>query len=132
MAETLNAHQLIRLAQCLTSMQASLTDYELRHYADLTIAQKSRLEETLTGLARTAGHLYAYSVQLVFEDTETQLKQLKQAAGDLKKILKTAGKIQQVMDIVSSVAALADAIISQDVEGIAFGIDQIIQMLANT
>ena len=129
MAETLNAHQLIQLAQCLTHMQASLTDYELRHYAELSDAQKSVLEKTLTQLATAAGRIYAYSVQLVFLDAESQIQQLKQATEGLKKFLKTAQKIQQ--DIVSNIASLAGAIISHDLSGITLGIDEIIQMIAN-
>jgi len=131
MAETLNAHQLIRLAQCLTRMQSAITDYELHHYTELSAVQKLRLEETLTGLAAAAGRMYAYSVQLIFQDTETQLQQLKQASERLQKFLQTAQKIQQVLDIVSSVAALADAIISHDLEGITTGIDQFAQMVGN-
>ena len=131
MAETLNAHQLIQLAQCLTHMQASLTDYELRHYAELSDAQKNMLEKTLTQLATAAGRIYAYSVQLVFLDAESQIQQLKQATEGLKKFLKTAQKIQQVLDIVSNIASLAGAIISHDLSGITLGIDEIIQMIAN-
>ena len=44
MAETLNAHQLIQLAQCLTRMQASLTDYELHALSELSAAQKNKIE----------------------------------------------------------------------------------------
>jgi methyl-accepting chemotaxis protein len=131
MAETINARQLIRLAQCLTRMQQALTDYELRHYPELDPSQKRKLEETLGQLATAAGRMYAYSVQLVFDDTESQLKQLQEAAGGLKKFLKTVQKIQQVLDVVSSVASLAEAIISQNVNGIAVETDQIIQMLGN-
>ena len=132
MAETLNAHQLIQLARCLTRMQADLTEYELRHYAELGAAQKRRLEKTLAELATAAGRLYAYSVQLVFQDTKSQLDQLQQASDGLKKFLKTAQKIQQVLDIVSSVASLAEAVISHDVDGIINETDQIIQMAGNT
>lgn len=131
MADTLNARQLIQLAQCLTRMQSLLTDYELHHYTELSTAQKKRMEETLTQLAAGAGRIYAYSVQLIFQDAETQLQQLKQATDKLNKFLKTAQKIQQVLDIVGSIASLADSIISHDVEGITSGIDQIIQMAAN-
>jgi hypothetical protein len=119
MSETLNAHQLIQLAQCLTRMQAMLTDFELTHYAELDDVQKSRLEETLTRLASAAGRIYAYSVQLIFLEATAQLRQLKQATEDLKKFLKTVQKIQQVLDIVGIIGSLADAIISHDVEGIA-------------
>lgn len=132
MAETLNAHQLMQLAQCMTRMQSDITDYELHHYGELNLAQKRSLEETLTQVAAVAGRMYAYSVQLVFEDTDTQLQQLQQATDQLRKFLKTAVKIQQVLDIVSSITSLADAIISHDVEGISEGIDGIIQMVGNT
>jgi phage host-nuclease inhibitor protein Gam len=131
MAETLNAHQLIQLAQCLTRMQSAITDYELRHFNELTSSQKNRLEETLTQLAAAAGRIYAYSVQLIFREAETKLQQLKKATEGLKKFLQTTQKIQQVLDIVSNIASLADAIISHDVEGITLGIDQIIQMVGN-
>ena len=131
MAEILHAHQLIQLAQSLTRMQSAITDYELHHYGELSTAQKLRLEETLTLLATAAGRMYAYSVQLIFQDAETQLQQLKQATEELKKFLRTTEKIQQVLDIVDSIASLADSIISHDVEGITAGIDQIIQMMGN-
>jgi hypothetical protein len=131
MSETLNAHQLIQLAQCLTRMQAMLTDYELTHYADLGPDQKNSLEETLTRLASAAGRIYAYSVQLIFLEATSQLQQLKKATEELKKFLKTVQKIQQVLDVVSIIGSLADAIISHDVEGITVGIDQFIQMVAN-
>jgi len=131
MAETLNAQQLIQLAQCLTRMQQALTDYELHHYIELGGSQKRKLEEALAGLATAAGRMYAFSVQLVFENTESQLRQLAEAADGLKKFLKTAQKIQEVLDIVSSVASVAESIISHDVEGILVGTDQIIQMTAN-
>jgi hypothetical protein len=132
MPETLDARQLIQLAQCLTHMQASLTDYELRHYTELSAAQKTRLEKTLTQLAAAAGRIYAYSVQLVFQDAESQIQQLKQATDGLKKFLKTAQKIQQVLDIVSNIASLADAIISLNPGAIADGIDEIVQMVGNS
>jgi hypothetical protein len=131
MPEKLNAHQLIQLAQCLTHMQASLTDYELHHYPELTAAQKNKLEETLQQLAEAAGRIYAYSVQLIFAEAESQLQQLKQATDNLNKFLKTAQKIKQVLDIVSNIASLADAIISHDMEGITVGINQIMQELGN-
>jgi hypothetical protein len=131
MAEPLNAHQLIQLAQCLTRMQSLLTDYELTHYAELSPDQKSRLEGTLTQLASAAGRIYAYSVQLIFQDASSRLQQLKQGTEDLKKFLKAAQKIQQVLDIVSIIASLADAIISHDVKGIAVEIDQFIQLVGN-
>jgi hypothetical protein len=131
MAETLNAHQLIRLAQCLTHMQAAITDFELHHYDTLDSGQKLQIEKTLTRLATAAGRTYAYSVQLIFQDAESQLRELKQATEGLKKFLQTAQKIQQVLDIVSSVAGLADAIISLDPEGITTGIDQFIRMVGN-
>jgi hypothetical protein len=131
MAETLDAHQLILLAQCLTRMQASITDYELHHYTELSPAQKNKLEDALSQLAAAAGRIYANSVQLEFQETVSQLQQIKQATEGLKKFLKTAQKIQQVLDIVSSIAALADSIINLDVEGITVGIDQLIQMVGN-
>ena len=131
MAEILNAHQLIQLAQCLTKMQSSLTDYELTHFAELTDAQKNKLEGALSQLAAAAGRIYAYSVQLEFQDASRQLQQVKQATESLKKFLKTTQKIQQVLDIVGLVASLADAIISHDLDGIAGGIDQVVQMLSN-
>ncbi|HEY4936679.1 MAG TPA: hypothetical protein VII44_08870 [Puia sp.] len=131
MAETLSAHQMLQLAQNLTGMQSALTDYELRHYSALGSEQKSKLEKTLTQLATAAGRMYAYSVQLVFQDVENWLLQLKLATDGLKKFLRTAQKIQQVLDIVDTIASLADAIISLDVEGIAVGTDKIIQMLGN-
>jgi hypothetical protein len=131
MAETLDAHQLIQLAQCLTRMQASITDYELHHYAVLSPAQKNKIEGSLSQLSAAAGSIYAYSVQLEFQEAAGQLQQIKQATDGLKKFLKTAQKIQQVLDIVSSVASLADSIISHDAGGIAAGIDQIIQMVGN-
>jgi hypothetical protein len=131
MAETLNAHQLIQLAQCLTGMQAAITDYELHHYTELNPAQKNKLETTLSQLASAAGRIYAYSVQLEFQEAAGQLLQIKQATIGLKKFLKMARKIQQVLDIAGSFASLADSIISHDVEGITIGIDQVIQMVAN-
>jgi hypothetical protein len=132
MAETLNAHQLIQLAQCLTRMQAYLTDYELHHYSELSAAQKSKLEFCLSQLSAAAGRIYAYSVQLEFQEAENQLQQLKGATEGLKKFLKTVQKIQQVIDIVSSIASLADSIISHDIGGIARDIDQVVQMVSNT
>ena|SRR5580765_3628299 len=132
MSGKLNSHQLIQLAQCLTRQQSLLTDFELTHYTELSPDQKNRLEECLTRLASAAGRIYAYSVQLVFLEATSQLQQMKQATDDLKKFLKTAQKIQQVLDIVGVIASLADAIISHDVEGITLGIDQFIQMVANT
>src|SRR5450755_563291 len=119
MPESLNAHQLIQMAQCLTRMQSVLTDYELNHYTEMSDLQKSKLEQTLTRLAAAAGSLYALSVQLVFEKAETRLQQLKKATDRMSKFLKSVQKIQQVVDLVGSVASLADAIISLDVEGIA-------------
>lgn len=132
MPEILNAQQLIRLAHCLTQMQLSLTDYELRHYAELTTTQKNKIEGTLTQLAVAAGRMYAYSVQLVFTDSETQLKSLSRDSESLKKFLKTAQKIQQVLDIVSSVASLAESIISHDPGGIAAGIDDFTKLVSNS
>jgi hypothetical protein len=132
MPEILNAQQLIRLAQCLTQMQLSLTDYELRHYMDLTTGQKNKMEGTLTQLAIAAGRMYAYSVQLAFKDAEAQLKSLSRASDNLKKFLKTAQEIQQVLDIVSNIASLAEAIISHDPGGIASGIDGITKLVSNS
>lgn len=131
MAETLDAHQLIQLAQNLTRMQAAITDYELHHYTELSVSQKNKLEDALSRLAAAAGRIYAYSVQLEFQEAGPQLQQMKQASEGLKKFLKTVQKIQQVLDVVSSVAMLADAIISHDLGGITTGIDQLIQMVAN-
>jgi hypothetical protein len=131
MSETLDPHQLIQLAGYLTRMQSSITDYELNHYAELNAVQKNEIEETLSGLATAAGRIYAYSVQLVFQDAVSQLGQLQKASVNLKKFLNTALEIQQVLDIVGSIASLADAIISHDVEGITSGIDQIVQMAGN-
>ena len=132
MAETLSAVQLIQLAQSLTRMQASLTYYELRHYTDLSIAQKNKIEFALSQLSAAAGRIYAFSVQLEFEEAAKQLQQIQGATAGLNKFLKTAQKIQQVIDIVSSIASLADSIISHDIGGIAKGIDQVVQMLSNT
>ena len=132
MAETLDAHQLIQLAQCLTRMQGAITDYEILHYQEMSTVQKSKIENALSQLAAAAGRIYAYSVQLAFQEVSTQLKQIKLATEELGKFLKTAQKIQEVLGIVSSIAALADSIISHDVAGIAVGLDQIVQMLANT
>jgi len=131
MADILNPRQLIQLAQSLTRFQMAITDFEIRQYAALNDAQKMELEETLTVLATAAGRLYAYSVQLAFEEAEEQLLQIRAAAEGLNKFLKTARKIQEVLDIVESVASLADAIISHDLEGITMGIDQVIQMVGN-
>ena len=131
MPESLDAHQLIQLAQCLTRVQSAVTDYELRHYAELSVTQKRRLEETLSQLVIAAGRMYAFSVQLEFQDAETDLRQLNQAYERLNKFLKTAKKIQQAFDIVGSVASPAEAIISHDVGGISAGINQIIQLVAN-
>lgn len=132
MPEILNAQQLIRLAQSLTQMQLSLTDYELRHYPELTTVQKNKMEGTLTQLAIAAGRMYAYSVQLVFTDAEEQLKSLSRASDNLKKFLKTAQEIQQVLEIVSNIASLAEAIISHDPGGIASGIDDITKLVSNS
>jgi hypothetical protein len=131
MAESLNAHQLIQLAQCLTRMQSAVTDYELHHYTELTGIQKNKIEISLSQLAAAAGRIYAYSVQLEFREAAAQLQQIKEATEELKKFLKTAQTIQQVLDIVGSVASLADSIISHDIGGITAGINQVIQMLAN-
>jgi hypothetical protein len=131
MAETLSAIQLIQLAQSLTRMQASLTDYELHHYPDLSTAQKNKLEFALSQLSVAAGRIYAFSVQLEFQDAEKQLQQIQGATAALNKFLKTAQKIQQVIDIVSSIASLADSIISHDIGGIAKDIDAVVQMLSN-
>jgi len=89
------------------------------------------LEVALTELARAAGILYAYSVQLAFEDAEGQLKQLKSAADDMSRFLKTTKKIQRVLDLVSSVAGIAAAVISYDLNGVVSGIDEVVQILAN-
>jgi phage host-nuclease inhibitor protein Gam len=132
MEETLNAHQLIQLAQCLTRMQSALTDYELGHFAELDAGQKNQIEKSLSLLAAAAGRIYAYSVQLVYRDAETRLQELQQATDGLKKFLRTTREIQQVLDIVSSIAGMADAIITHDIEGIAVETDQIIQMVGNT
>jgi hypothetical protein len=132
MEETLNAHQLIQLAQCLTRMQSALTDYELDHFAELDSLQKNQIEKSLSQLAAAAGRMYAYSVQLVFQDTETRLQQLQQAADGLKKFLRTTREIQRVLDIVSAITGMADAIITHDIAGIAVETDQIIQMVGNT
>ena len=131
MPETLSAHQLIQLAQCLTRQQSLLTDYELLHFTELSNEQKGNLGKSLSRLASAAGRIYAYSVQLEFKDVESQLQQLRQATEGLKKFLKTAEKIQQVLDIVSNITALADAIISHDLEGITIGIDQVSKMVGN-
>jgi hypothetical protein len=131
MEETLNAHQLIQLAQCLTRMQSALTDYELDHFAELESGQKNQIEKSLSLLAAAAGRMYAYSVQLVFQDTETRLRQLQQAADGLKKFLRTTREIQQVLDIVTAITGMADAIITHDIAGIAVETDHIIQMVAN-
>jgi hypothetical protein len=56
---------------------------------------------------------------------------LRAAAEGLNKFLKTAEKIEVVLDLVSSVASLASAVISHDIEGITEGIDQIIQLVGN-
>jgi len=131
MSETLNAQQLIRLAQSLTRMQSAITDYEIRQYDTLSAPQKTKIEQALTELARAAGILYAYSVQLAFEDAEGQLKQLKSAADDMSRFLKTTKKIQRVLDLVSSAAGIAAAVISYDLNGVVSGIDEVVQILAN-
>ena len=131
MSETLNAQQLIRLAQSLTRMQSAITDYEIRQYDALSASQKGKIELALTELARAAGILYAYSVQLAFEDAEGQLKQLKSAADDMSRFLKTTKKIQRVLDLVSSVAGIAAAVINYDLNGVVSGIDEVVQILAN-
>ena len=131
MSETLNAQQLIRLAQSLTRMQSAITDYEIRQYDALSASHKGKIELALTELARAAGILYAYSVQLAFEDAEGQLKQLKSAADDMSRFLKTTKKIQRVLDLVSSVAGIAAAVISYDLNGVVSGIDEVVQILAN-
>ena len=131
MSETLNAQQLIRLAQSLTRMQSAITDYEIRQYDALSASQKGKIELALTELARAAGILYAYSVQLAFEDAEGQLKQLKSAADDMSRFLKTTKKIQRVLDLVSSAAGIAAAVISYDLNGVVSGIDEVVQILAN-
>jgi len=131
MSETLNAQQLIRLAQSLTRMQSAITDYEIRQYDALSASQKGKIELALTELARAAGILYAYSVQLAFEDAEGQLKKLKSAAYDMSRFLKTTKKIQRVLDLVSSVAGIAAAVISYDLNGVVSGIDEVVQILAN-
>ena len=131
MAESLDAHQLIQLAQSLTRMQSAITDYELHHYSELSPAQKNKFEDSLSQLAAAAGRIYAYSVQLEFQEAAPQLQEIRQATEGLKKFLKTAQKIQQVLDIVGSVASLADSIISHDINGVTTGINQVIQMLAN-
>ena len=131
MSETLNARQLIQLAQSLTRFQSAITDYELLHYPELDIQVKEEIESSLSLLATAAGRLYAYSVQLAFQDVEEQLIQLRAAAEALNKFLKTAQKIEVVLDLVSSVASLASAVISHDIGGITEGIDQIIQLVGN-
>jgi hypothetical protein len=131
MPETLDARQLIQLAQSLTKFQSAITDYEIRHYSALDDSARETIETALSLLATAAGRLYAYSVQLVFEDVEEQLIQLRAAAEGLSKFLKTANKIEQVLDLVSSVIALAGSVISHDIEGITVGINQIIQLVGN-
>jgi ABC-type uncharacterized transport system fused permease/ATPase subunit len=131
MNKILSPPELIAVARFLTSFQAAITDYELDQYTRLNGAQRAQIEQTLALLAATAGRLYAYSVQLEFGSLQQGIQKLQQAADQLKKFLHTVQKIQRVLDAVSEVASLADAIMSHDVESIASGIDNIIQMTGN-
>ncbi len=128
MSDTLNAQQVISVAQCLTRFQDAITDYELRHYAALTTPQKSRIEQALSVISASAGRLYAYAVVLEFSDISRDLKQLQTASGQLKKFLKTVQKIQLVLDLVGAAAAVAAAIMSHDVSGITNGIDSVLEI----
>ena len=131
MNNRLTPRELIAVARCLTHFQSAITDYELTHYASLNNSQRTLIEQALALLAATAGRLYAYSVQLEFTQIQPEIQKMQEAAEGLKKFLHTVQKMQQVLDAVSAVAALADAIMSHDVESIASGIDNIIRMTGN-
>lgn len=130
MSKNLSPQELIALARCLTQFQSDITDYELKHFSTLSEEQRAQIERALGLLAATAARLYAYSVQLEFSRIGPGLKKMQEAAEKLKSFLLTVQKIQQVLDAVTAVAALADAIMSHDVESIVSGIDNLIRMIS--
>jgi hypothetical protein len=130
MNTTLTAQEVITVARCLTRFQSDITDYELAHFSELNPSQRSTVGRALASLSATAGRLYAYSVQLIFADNASQILKMQEATRELGHFLRTVQKIQTVLEVVSSVAALADAIMSHDIDGITSGIDNIIGMVA--
>ncbi len=128
MANRLTPKDLIAVAKCLTHFQSDLTGYELDHYEGLNNSQRTQIELALSRLASGAGLLYANAVQLEFEQVQPLIQKMQGATEELRRFLHKAQMIQQVLDLVSAVAALADAIVSQDVDSIVSGIDNIIQM----
>ncbi len=128
MASRLTPRDLIAVAKCLTHFQSDLTGYELDHYGSLNNSQHNQIELALSRLAAGAGLLYANAVQLEFEQMQPLIQKMQGATQDLRRFLHKAQKIQEVLDLVSAVAFLADAIVSQDVDSIVSGIDNIIRM----
>jgi predicted negative regulator of RcsB-dependent stress response len=128
MSNRLTSRELIAVARCLTHFQSDITDYELENYASLDNTQRAEIEQTLSLLAVSAGSLYAFVVQLEFAQIQPEIQKMQEATEGLKRFLHTTQKIQQILDVVSAVAALADAIMNTDVESITSGIDNIIGM----
>jgi hypothetical protein len=128
MSDRLSPQDVVTVAQSLTLFQSCITDYELRNYPILTPAQLDEIGNALSVISASAGRLYAYAVVLEFDDLATDLGQLQTAGAQLKKFLKTVQKIDTVLDVISTAAAIAAAIMSHDVEGIGSNIGHLVEI----
>jgi hypothetical protein len=129
MNEVNAADQARDLSVLFQSFAFAVFDYRRLHFADLSEAQRDELEDRAEALLDAADRFTEAAIAATVASLQDSLQSIANVTTAAKQTLKTMNNVQQALAIVGAGLAIAGAVTSGNVGGVASGLQSLIAAL---
>lgn len=106
------------LAALFAQTSEAVDDYRTRHLNQLTVDQRTRLEQIIQKLDDAHDECTADAIADTLNQMQSDLGQIAKVTGQAQHALKHLNTVQEVVNVASAISELAEAIMTGDYAGI--------------
>ena len=107
------------LAKTFRDLSNQLGDFRFKNWADLSLAQRQRIEDAEWTLLNYSSDFITSAVGIALSDIQADLKAISDATAKAKKVIATINTVKDVLKVTAALIALGGAIASQNPSAIA-------------